>query len=270
MVGGADILGHGHTAGVFVLDDDRRRQRELPDQLAGRIQIEQVVKTQLDAVQLGHAREQVPPGVDLGIVGGPLMRVLTIFEILHLLVVQQHERREIADALAEPVGDDKIIVRRGMEGLCRQAAQRIEAQLVVVLFHLIDDLAIASRAGDHGHAFEVLRSRADHGRPADIDVLDDLFLGNSAAPGYFLERVEAHDHHVDGLDALLLQSQHVLVVLAVGQQTGMDVRVQRLHPAAEDLGETGDVANAGNGNVLVHEEFGGATRGDYLHAEVGQ
>ena len=143
-------------------------------------------------------------------------------------------------------------------------------QLVVVLLHLFDDAAVAARVGDHGHALEVLGGGADHGRPADIDVLDDLFLGDAAAAGDFLEGIEADDHHVDGLDVVLLEREHVLVDVAVGQQAGVDVGMQRLHAPVEDLGEAGDVADAGHGDALFLEEFGGAAGGDDLDTEVAE
>ena len=48
-----------HAARVVVLDDRGRRQLELLDQPAARVQVEQVVERQLLAVQLGDHRQQV-------------------------------------------------------------------------------------------------------------------------------------------------------------------------------------------------------------------
>ena len=83
----------------------------------------------------------------------------------------------------------------------------------------------------------VLRRRADERRPADVDVLDHLGVLDAARRRRALERIEVHAHQVDRLDRVLVDRAHVLLVRADREQAGVDLRVERLHPAVEDLRE---------------------------------
>ena len=106
----------------------------------------------------------------------------------------------------------------------------------------------------------VLGGRADHGGAADVDHLDDRLFGRAALRRDLFERVEADDDHVDGLDAVLGDGRHVLGVVALGEDAGLDARVHGLDPAAEHLGELGDVGDLGDRDALVGQQAGGAAR----------
>ena len=70
---------------------------------------------------------------DLGVVGGALVRVLAVLELEDLLVVAHHVVGEVALGLAEPVGDDEVVVRRAVEGLGGELAERLVAELAGLL-----------------------------------------------------------------------------------------------------------------------------------------
>ena len=64
-----------------------------------------------------------------------------------------------------------------------------------------------------------------------------------------LERVEAHNHESERLDATLRQIGPMGLITKVGQDPAVDVGVQRLHSTAEHLGCPGDVGDLSHGDV---------------------
>ena len=97
---------------------------------------------------------------------------------------------------------------------------------------------------DHGDVRMVLRRGAHHRRPPDIDQLD-------ARRGR--ERIEVDDGQRNRLDAELLELGDVLGGREIGEQAGVDHRMQRHHTMPEDgrvPGQFGDVGNrdAGGGD----------------------
>ena len=135
---------------------------------------------------------------------------------------------------------------------------------------LLQDRVVGLRLDHDRGEVEVLRRRADHRRPADVDVLDHLGLVDPAAGGRLLERVEVHAHEVDELDLVLLRGDHVGRVVAAGEQAGVELRVQRLDPPAHDLGEAREVVDRADLEPGRLERLGGAAGGDDLDAELGE
>src|SRR4029453_4257893 len=85
-----------------------------------------------------------------------------------------------------------------------------------------------------------------------------------------LERIEVHHHHVHRRDTLVAEGRSGRGAPATGQDAGVDLRVQGLHAAVEDLGEPGDLGDAGDLHSLLGQLLGGAAGGDDLEAAVGQ
>ncbi len=56
----------------------------------------------------------------------------------------------------------------------------------------------------------------------------------------------------------------------VGEQTGVHLRVQRLDPAVEHLGEAGDLLDGRHRNTGARNGFRGRTGGDDVHARLVQ
>ena len=234
------------------------------------MQVVEVVERQLLAVELGDPAEQVAPRAAFGVVGGALVRVLAVGELHHLLVVAQDVAREVAFGLGEPVGDQKVVVGRAVEGLGGEVAAGGRRELAAVCLELVEHGGVVVGFGDDGHALVVLGGGADHGGPADVDHLDDGVLGRAALRGDLFERIEADDDHVDRLDAVLGDGLHVLGVVAPGQDARLDARVHGLDAAAEHLGELGDVGHLGDRDALVAEHPGGAAGRDDLDSHAGQ
>ena len=197
------------------------------------------------------------------------MRVLAVLELEDLLVVAHHVVGEVAFGLAEPVGDDEVVVRRAVEGLGGKLTERLVAELTRRR-ELVEQVGVVLVAGDHRDAGVVLGRGADHARPADVDVLDDDLVLDAAPLRDLLERVEAADHHVDGFDVVLLDGLHVLGHVAAGEDACHEPRVHGLDAAVEHLGEAGDLFDQGDRDAGILEQLGGPAGGDDGDAHVGE
>jgi hypothetical protein len=116
----------------------------------------------------------------------------------------------------------------------------------------------------------VLGRRAQHGRAADVDVLDRVFQRALILGHGLLEGVQVDHHHVDLRDAVLFQLGHVLREIAARQDAAVHFRVQGLDAAVEHFRETGVVGDFGHRHAIVLQQLGGAAGGQDVHAERGQ
>ena len=207
------------------------------------------------------------------------MRVLAVAQPLLLDHVQVVVVGELAFALCfegvvllgelfeHPVGDSPVVGARGLEHVQGQAGAGRALRGATVLAHLGQDVVVAFRIGDHGHALEVLRSAAQHRRAADVDVLDaGAEIG--AAFNRLLEGVEVHHHHVDHLDAVLGRLGHVGLVVALGQKAAVHHRVQGLHTAVHHLGEMRHLVDGGHRDARLGDDLRGTARRDDFRAEL--
>ena len=161
-------------------------------------------------------------------------------------------------------GGHGVVVRRGVgEGQGGQAPAG--AQVEAAGLGGLDDLAVAGRVHDDRHGRVVLRGRAHHGRPADVDLLDDGVLRGARVHGVH-ERVEVHDDEVERLHLELAQLGHVVLTTTVGQDARVHARVQRLHAAVQALLEPGDLGDLGDGHAGGGDALGGGAGRDDLHA----
>src|SRR5690606_36163625 len=101
----------------------------------------------------------------------------------------------------EPAGHGGVIGGGAGEGAGGQLLAQGQGRGTVGLQGL-DDQADAFRVDGDGDMAVVLRTRADHGRAADVDVLDGGFKA-AALLDRLLERVEVDPDDIDGADAVL-------------------------------------------------------------------
>ena len=62
------------------------------------------------------------------------------------------------------------------------------------------DFRVIRRVHDHGDAFVVLRGAAQHGRAADVDVLNRFGQRDAGFGDGLLEGIKIHDDEIDRLD----------------------------------------------------------------------
>src|SRR5262249_38946733 len=60
----------------------------------------------------------------------------------------------------------------------------------------------------------------------------------------------------DGVDAVALESGHVLEQIATGQDTTVDLRMQRLHASVEHLGESSHLRDVDDGQTGLSQQPG--------------
>ncbi|MNM83567.1 hypothetical protein D3C81_956300 [compost metagenome] len=153
------------------------------------------------------------------------------------------------------------------ENLGRQAEVGVVADAVGVGAHLVQHHGVVGRVHDHGHVAVVLGRRANHGRAADVDVLDGVRQRAVVLGHGLLERVQVHHQQVDGGDLVLGQRGHVLGQVAAGQDATVHLRVQRLHAAVQHFRKAGVVGHLRHGQAGVGQQLGGAAGGKQHHAE---
>src|SRR5207237_10584495 len=68
--------------------------------------------------------------------------------------------------------------------------------------HLGGNRFVIGGRRDNGNIVKILRRRANHRRPADINVLDQFFELHAGLGGSLLKRVQINDDHVNRRDAV--------------------------------------------------------------------
>ena len=142
---------------------------------------------------------------------------------------------------------------------------------------LLEDLAVLPGVGGDRREGMVLGRRADHRRPADVDLLDRLFERHARLADRGFEGVEIDDHQFEGQDAVLGQGLHVLGVVVPAEDAAVDLGMQRLEPPVHHLGEARVVRNVADRDAFGLQVFAGAAGAEDFHAggdqsagEIGQ
>ena len=205
------------------------------------------------------------PPVPVGVQRGRLVRVLAVAEHRAPLVRRPGERRPagavggVGQLVPHPVGH-RHVVRRGVGegGRCqalplgqREAAPGDRAQHVAV--HL--------RGRHDGDRGVVLRGGTHHRRAADVDLLDALVGGGAGRDGLG-ERVQVRDDQVERLHPELGELADVGLQAPVGQDARVHPGMQRLDPAVEALGETGELLDPRDRQAEALDQRGRAAGGD--------
>ena len=157
--------------------------------------------------------------------------------------------------------DDLGVVGGGVrEGRARQRVSRGVTERPG-RHDLVEDRVVLIGTGEDPHVLVVLRRGAHHRGTADVDQLDRRVR---------VERIEVAHHEVDGRDVVGREGREVLGLRAVGEDAGVQSRVQGLHAAVEHLGETGHVGDLQVRDARGAERRGGAARGDEFDAVRGE
>ena len=118
--------------------------------------------------------------------------------------------------------------------------------------------------------FRIFCRRADHRRPADIDVLDRLGPRDPRARDRRLEGIEVNDHEVDGRKAEPIQRFHVSGFDRSASSAGMDAGMERLDPPLHHLREPRHRLHWGDGHARVLQSASGSPCGEDFHSHSGQ
>ena len=246
LVPGFDKRGGGrHSARVGVLDDGDGGtccRRELGDELECCVGIVEVVVRQLLALEL-------PGGGDTGpalggrVQGSPLVGVLAVAQLLLEAATEGAIGRHVVAFRRRHPGRYRGVVGGGAAiGLAGEPLPEGERSRPAVCLHFGEHRPVVRSLDYDRDAGVVFRRRADHCRPADVDVLDAVFVGAPFRHGR-LEGVEIADEEIDRRDAVLVRGSVVLGVAADGEQAAVDLWVQRLEAPVHHLGKAGQLGD---------------------------
>src|SRR5699024_6759998 len=192
------------------------------------------------------------------------------------------EGRGPLEALAGPHGE-RLSLGRGLPGdpgghgdvVGAGVAERGGGEAAALLDrepagrHGLQRRAVPGRVDEHGDRGMVLGGGPDHRGPADVDLLDAGVVVGARGDGVG-EGIEIDDDELECRDAELLDLLHVLGLAGVGEDAGVDPRVQGLDPALEALGEAGDLVHGCDRDAGGGDPLGGRAGGDDRDPRVGQ
>jgi hypothetical protein len=122
--------------------------------------------------------------------------------------------------------------------------------------------------GQHRHVAKVLGRRTQHGRAANVDLLDG-FTQRAIRPRHGgLERVQVQRQQSDRRDAV--GGHHRIVLAAPAEQAAVDARVQGLDPPVHDFRETGHLGHLLHGEPGLAQGAAGAAGGNEFDTQRGQ
>jgi len=182
-------------------------------------------------------------------------------------------RRRVPDLAPEPLRNGRVVARRVRERLPGQAgAQGQGVRPFTTAAQALQQGRVVGRVDAHRHGRVVLGGRADHRRPADVDVFDTHVerRGHGLIRDGLPEGVQVDDDDVDGGDAGARDGGHVGRVAPDGQDAPVHGRVERLDPPRQHFGEAGEGVDPGDGQAGGLEGGGRAARGDELVAQGGE
>ena len=168
---------HRGTAGIVVLDDDAARSLELPSQPCPGVRIQQVVEREFLALQLFAGGDAFHARALLDIESCGLMGILAIAQSMALGEPEIQGSWEVFTARFElvfhPFRNSDVISSGLPEG--RQSAALSVFQGPGAFLLLLDEAGVLSGIGEHRHGTVILGGTAQHGRPANINLLDAFF-----------------------------------------------------------------------------------------------
>ena len=111
----------------------------------------------------------------------------------------------------------------------------------------------------------VLGRRADHRRPADVDILDAIRVARALRDRGF-EWIQIDHQDIDGGDPMRRHRRGMRLVVADREQAAMHLGVQRLDAAVHHLREAGELGNVDDFQPGIGERLSGAAGRDGLDA----
>ena len=185
------------------------------------------------------------------------MGILAIAQVLHLVpLAAQGARKGRAFTRpldgAEIAGDGAVVARRVCEGLGRELKPALGGDDTVLLQRLHESLVVCG-VYQHAHALMVLGPGADHGGPADVDVLDGVVQRAARLRNRAFEGVEVDDEKVDGADAV--HGHQIGIAVESPQQAAVDARMQGLDAAVHDFRKAGLLGHLDDRHAVAGEQL---------------
>ena len=233
-----------------------------------------VVVRQLFALQLGRGGDADFGRPGFNVERRALVRVLAVAHFLRLDELAVEGAREFAATFsaqgfsglvnsAHVIGDHAVVGGSVFEGLEHQVETLSVGQAAGL--EVFQDVGVIAGIHHDRYVFMIFRCRTDHGRPADVDVLDGgRQIAAWLVDGGF-ERVQVDRDQIDRLDAVLVHD--CIVSTTTTEDAAVDFRVQRFHPTVHHFGETGVIRDFHCGNAVVTQQLERSAGGEDLDAK---
>ena len=260
-----------HAAGVGMLDDDAGRLRaETLDALQRRVGVGDVVVGEFLALDLLGRGNGATRGVGFDVESALLMR---IFAITHALGMTKAQHQRVGEGfaaldLAQVRGDGGVVGGGMAEALDGQAEAAGVGQGATGGTQFFQHGGVVGGIDHHADRVMVLGRGADHGRSADVDILDGILQRAIGLGHGRLEGIEVHDHKIDWADAMLLHDG--LVGAAPTEDAAVNAGMQRLDAAAHHFREAGVFRNLDRFDALLGQGLVRTTRGQDFDAQFPQ
>ena len=201
---------------------------------------------------------------------GRLVRVLAVAQRLDQPAAEGAiVRRGVVKRLREPVADRGVVGRGAGKGLGGESLAQRKRGHAVMRGEFVEQRRVIARLDQDRDVVMVLRRGADHGRAADVDILDAVGEIAAARHGRF-ERIEIDHQNIDRADAVRAHRLGVLGVAADRQQPAMHRRMQRLDAAVHHFRKSGQIADVEHLESGIAQRHAGAAGRDELDAEAGE
>jgi len=225
---------------------DNRHGRRLIAQLANQfirgVRVIDVIVGERFALNLSR-RSDAGPVLASDIESRILVRVLAIAQRLVQLAAKANPVRSGLVQLARiPTGNRCVIRRRPRIGLGCELAAGAAADPAARARHLGQHRIQVTTIRTDRNEVAILGRGAQHGRTANIDILDTVLKSRARRHGRF-ERVEVDINEIDRLDTVFFCVSLVAVIVAQIKQAAMHGRVQRLHPPIHHFRIAGEISD---------------------------
>ena len=194
------------------------------------------------------------------------MRILAIAQCL-AQPAGEGQARWKSGVSGEPRGDGGVI--GGSHGIRLGRAAGAEGLGGAALGQGRQESVVLRGIGQHHHVIMVLGRRPDQRRAADVDVLDAIVRGGAGCDRG-LEWIQVHADQIDRQDAVLGHLRQVIRIIPPAQNAAMDLRHQRLDPAAQYLRKAGMVRDLRHRDPGVPQHLGRAPGRDQRRPMCGQ
>ena len=274
VVSGDECLVDGvctcQSARVGVLHDDCSGLLEVHTDVECLVHVEDVVVGELLTVKLLHLGDGGTLGERICIECGLLVGVLSVPEVHNLLGRNGEGCRE--SAFTEPSVhlecNHVVVIGSRDECLCHEPCEK--RLLKTTVTHLFENRCVLLGCGDDCDGPVVLGGCTNHAGATDIDVLDDVLKIVLVLEYGLLEGIEVDYDHVDGSDSFLRNGTHVLREIPPCEKSTVDHGVEGLDTTVQHLGESSNIRDLDDGNIILFQKFVGSAGGDDLDTECGQ
>ena len=265
-VGVGDVGADGDATRVGVLDDCDGRISEVVRCAPRCVGVRVVVVRHLLAVQLLRL-SQTCRRSRVFVQRSVLVRVLAVAKNSAAVPGSTDPGREqrtvfvSGDRARHPARNSDVVRRSVLERLRRKHSALTQGESATG--NGSQDVGVTSRIDHDGNRRMVLGCSTHHRRAADVDLLDTLVRA-SARGNRLGEGVQVHDHQFEGRDAEFLELSEVIRLAGIGENAGVDARMQRLHTAFEAFRESGQSLDRRHGDSGVGDLRRGRTGRDQL------